>query len=192
MRILPRLTVSRLHPICLAALLCLTPLARAQAAETITATANVKSSGGVAATAPVSVMVDRFSTDSERDAILAALKTGGTEGVRRLLLTSPPVGTLKVGNESTVIKYIYARTTGAGRLITAVTGSPIAFIGAAVPGAKPRTGFDLGLVILELTTPGPGHGELVPATKVRLNEQGGIVTEDYSGEVVKLSNVVGK
>jgi hypothetical protein len=192
MRIFPRLAIAGTRPICVVALVCLLPLARAYASETITATANVKSSGGVAATAPVSIIVDRFSTDSERDEMLAALKKDGTEGVRRLLLTQPPIGTLKVGNESTAIKYIYARTTGAGRLITAVTGSPIAFIGAGVPGAKPKTGFDLGLVMLEVTASGPGHGELVPATKVRLNDQGAVVTEDYSGDVVQLSNVVAK
>jgi hypothetical protein len=116
----------------------------------------------------------------------------GTEGVKRLLVTRPPIGTVKVGNQQTPIKYIYARTTGGGRLITAVTGSPIAFIGAAAPGAPPRAGFDLGLVILEVMASGPGHGELVPAAKVRLNEQGGIVTDDYSGEVVRLTNVMGK
>src|SRR5206468_10807013 len=127
MRMLPFRPVSRFHRIGAAALLCLVPLARAQASETITATASVKSSGGVAAMAPLSVAVDRFSTDTERDEILAALKKDGTEGVRRLLLTRPPIGTLKIGNQLTVIKYIYSRTVGDGRLITAVTGSPIAF-----------------------------------------------------------------
>ena len=192
MRMLPCRPVSRFHRIGAAALLCLVPLARAQASETITATASVKSSGGVAATAPLSVAVDRFSTDTERDEILAALKKDGTDGVTRLLLSRPPIGTLKIGNQLTAIKYIYAGPIGDGRLITAVTGSPIAFIGAAAPGAKPRAGFDLGLVILEVMTSGPGHGELVPATKLRLNDQAAIVTEDYSAEVVQLSNVVGK
>jgi len=73
-----------------------------------------------------------------------------------------------------------------------VTGSPIAFIGAAAPGAKPRAGFDLGLVILEVMASGPGRGELVPATKVRLDDKGAIVTEGYSDDVVQLSNVMGK
>ena len=77
MRMLPCRPVSRFHRIGAAALLCLVPLARAQASETITATASVKSSGGVAATAPLSVAVDRFSTDTERDEILAALKKDG-------------------------------------------------------------------------------------------------------------------
>jgi hypothetical protein len=140
----------------------------------------------------VSVIIDRFSTDAERDAVMAALKKGGTDAVRSLLLTSSPIGSLKVGSQLTVIKFVYARTTAEGRLITAVTGSPIAFLGAGAPGAKPKDGFYLGLVILQLVTSGGGHGELMPATKVRLNDQGAIVTEDYSGDVVQLSNVVGK
>jgi len=74
MRLPSGLPVFRFHRIAAVALLCLAPLARAQAGETITATANVKSSGGVAATATLSIAVDRFSTDTERDEILAALK----------------------------------------------------------------------------------------------------------------------
>lgn len=38
----------------------------------------------------------------------------------------------------------------------------------------------------------PGHGELVPVAKVRLDEQGAIVIEDYSADLVPLSNLVGK
>jgi len=193
MTIQPRPAVSDIRPIGLLLLFCLVPLARAQAAETITATANVKNSGGVEASAPVSVTLDRFSTDAERDKVLAALKQGGTASVRALLLTASPLGSVRVGTINTVIKFAYSRTTADGRLITVVTGSPIAFVGAGLPGAAPKTGYDLGLVLLNTSTSGPGHGELTPAAKVRLNEQGAIVTEDYGGElVVQLSNVVGK
>jgi hypothetical protein len=61
------------------------------------------------------------------------------------------------------------------------------FLGGGVPDAKPKSGFDLGLVLLDTT--GKGSGELVPATKIRVNADGAIVTEDYSGEVISLSNV---
>src|SRR5258705_937743 len=172
MRMPSGLPVSRRHRIAAVALLCLAPLAQAQASETITATASVKTSGGAVATAPLSVAVDRFSTDTERDELLAALKEDGTDGVSRLLLTRPPIGTLTIGNQFTAIKYIYARTVGDGRLITAVTGSPIAFIGAAAPGAKPRGGVDLGLVFLEGLAGGPRPGWLCPATRQPLNEEG--------------------
>src|SRR5262249_8651158 len=184
--------VTRIGLPVLLCLLFLVPLARAQGGETLTATAQVKSAGGVNASAPVTVVIDRFSTDAERDELMSALKQGGTAGVRKLLGTRKTVGSLRVGNSNTAIKYVYARTTADGRLITAVTDVPIAFVGAGLPGAPPTTGFDLGLVIVEMAKSGPGHGELVPATKVRVNEQGAIVTDDYSGEVIPLSNVARK
>jgi hypothetical protein len=192
MQLRPRFTTARINSICLAAALCLAPLARAQAAETITATATVKTRTGVTSTAPVSLIVDRFSTDRERDEVLAALKKGGTDAVYSLLLVRPSIGTVKVGNTVTAIKHVYERTTPDGRLITAVTGQGIAFVGAGAPGAPPKSGMYLGLVILEVAKAGPGHGELVPATKVRVNEQGAIVTDGYSDEVVQLSNIAGK
>jgi hypothetical protein len=192
MRLPTRLAGSRLHPLYLGALLCFAPLARAQTPGTFTATGTVKTASGVTVTAPVSVIVDRFSTDGDRDEVLAAIAKGGTDAVRSLLLVRPAIGTVKVGDTVTSIKYVYERITPEGRLITAVTGSVIAYIGAGAPGARPKSGFYLGLVMLEVANAGPGKGELLPATKVRVNEQGAIVTDGYSTETVQLSNVAGK
>jgi hypothetical protein len=180
--------ISLMNAIGLAVLVCLAPLARAQAAETITATAKVKTAGGTEATAPVKITIERFSTNAERAAILDALKNKGTEGLRSLLATRTQVGTIQVGGQTTPLKYISTRTTAGGRLITGVSGSPIAFVGAGAPGAKPKAGFDLGLVIVEVAASG-GHGELMPATKVKLDDKGAIVTDDYSDEVVQLTNI---
>jgi hypothetical protein len=177
--------------IAIAAVLSLTLPAGADAAETITATAKLKTAGGLEASAPVSVVVERFSSDAERDELVAALKQGGTRA-RDLLFARNPIGSVVVGKTNTAIKYANVRTTGDGRLITVITATPIAFIGAGLPGAQPKTGFDLGLVMLKVATSGAGHGELVPATKVKFNELGAIVTDDYSEEVVTLSNVIAK
>lgn len=163
-----------------------------QAGETLSADASVKSAGGVKATAPVVVTIKRFSTDGERDALLAAIKQGGTSSARGVLAKRDDVGTVQIGTRQTPIKYAYARSTGAGRLITVVTAEPMLFLGGGVPDAKPKAGFDLGLVLLDTATKGPGRGELVPATKIRLDADGAIVTEDYSGDVIVLSNVTRK
>jgi hypothetical protein len=161
-----------------------------QAAETISADARVKSAGGVTATAPVTVTLKRYSSDADRASLMAALKKGGTADARLWLQKQGDLGSVQVGTRQTPIKYAYARATGGGRLITVVTGEPIVFIGAGVPDAKPKTGYDLGLVMLDTMTTGPGRGELVPATKIRLNADGAIATEDYSSDVVMLTNVV--
>ena len=65
-------------------------------------------------------------------------------------------------------------------------------VGSGLPDAKPTAGFDLGLVLIELPPTGGGKGEMVPAAKVKVDAQGAIVTEDYSGETVHLTEVVKK
>jgi len=174
--------------------LCAIPLVAASAdrVQTFTATATVKTAAGGSATAPLTVVVRQFTTDAERDELMAALKQGGTASARALLAKRSDLGTVQVGGRQTAIKHAYARTTGDGQMVTVVTAEPLVFLGAGIPEAKPTAGYDLGLVMLEVASSGPGRGELVPATKVRMNEQGAIVTDDYSGEVVHLSNVVRK
>jgi hypothetical protein len=159
---------------------------------TFTTQASITSAGGATASTPISVVVERFATDAERDALIAALKHGATAGARELLVMGDTLGTVLVGSRRTAIKYAYARATVDGRLITIVTAEPIVFVGAGIPGAKSTAGYDLGLVILSVAASGPGGGELAPATKLHVNDQGAIVTEDYNGELVELSNVAGQ
>jgi hypothetical protein len=179
------------------ALLCLFPLIVGAAAtsdgpQTITALASVKTAGGTSATAPLTVVVRQFTTDAERDELKAALKKGGTPSARALLEKRGDIGTVQLGGRKAAIKFAYAHTTGEGELITVVTAEPLVFIGAGVPGAKRAEGYDLGLVMLQVAQSGPGSGELVPATKIKIDEQDAIVTDDYSADVVKLSNVMRK
>jgi hypothetical protein len=141
-------------------------------AETITATASVKNASGAATSAPLTVVVDRFATDAARE----------------LLAKQRDAGTLQLGSQRVAVKYAYARNAGSGRLITVITAQPI-----GGPDAKPKPGFDLGLALLELTASGPGHGELSPAAKVRIDGQGAIVTEGATpADTVLLSNVAKK
>src|SRR5262245_28053445 len=166
-------------------------IAEAQA-ESYTAVATAKGAKIGAGMANLTLTVNRFATDAERDALVAAVKQGGTAAARTLLRGKPDVGTLQLGSRPATIKYAYARTTGAGRLLTIVTADPIRLLGAGLPDAKPTAGYDLGLVLLDLSAPGPGKGELVPAAKVKVDAQGAIVTEDYSGETVQLTQVAKK
>ena len=174
--------------VCLLGFIGVLVLAPVEASERFTATAEVKGASGGATTAPLTIVVDKFSTDAERESLLKALKEGGTTG-RDLLARRPAVGSLQIGTRSTPIKYAYAVSTGDRRLITVVTGSPIVFDAArgAAPAARP--GFDLGLVLLDLPSSGAGTGDLVAATKIRVEQDNTIVTEDASPDLVKLSNV---
>ena len=161
----------------------------AQSSETFTADASVARANGTKASAKLTAVVQSFSTDAERDALVAAVGKGGT-AARDLLASRRAVGSIQVGQKQVPVKYAYARPTGSGRLITLVTAEPIHFVGGDLPDAKPKAGYDLGLVLLDVSPAKPGQGEVAPAAKVRVDAQKAIVTDDYGAEVVRLSNVV--
>jgi hypothetical protein len=176
-------TAIRVGLSCVIALACSVSLAEAQA-DTFTATAGA--SGG--ATVPLTVVVQRYTSDGDRKTLVDALKKGGTPAARALLVKGRDLGSVQLGDQRAVIKYVYSRKTLTGRQVTAVTAEPIAVAGAAPPAA----GFSLGLVLLDLDASGSGTGHLVPATKISVVDDGAFETEDYNGVVLNLTNVAAK
>ena len=156
---------------------------------TIVATAHIKSVSGGDESVPVRIAVDHFSTEQDRESLLAALRKGGTTAARDLLAGRDRIGSVHVGSIDTPIKYVSERTTADGLLIIAVTGSPITFLDAHLPGAPSTAGYEVGFALLEVMTNGPGHGELVLAAKLEVDAQGAIVTDEYGPEVVRLVDV---
>jgi hypothetical protein len=177
---------------CLVALVCYAGISSAQG-ETFTGEASLKTAGGVSSTAPVTVVVSRMASDADRDALVAAIKKGGTQAAQAWLAKQPDAGVLQVGARKTPIKYVYRRDTGDGRLLTIATAEPVAFLGGGVPGAKSTTGYLLGVALLTVPSSGAGQGELSPAAKIRVDADGAIVTEDFNPqELVQLTKVTRK
>jgi hypothetical protein len=158
--------------------------ARAQS-ETLTATATVKTGTPSALT----VVVERFATEAERDELLESIERGGTPLARVTLLRRQDAGLLRLGAGQAAIKYAYARHTDRGRLVTIVTTDPIA---RAASGDGRAEAFGVGLVVLKLTADGSGHGELIVAARVRVDDDGAIVTDGGSPHTIQLSNVTRK
>ena len=158
------------------------------AQETFTATASVKSPKA-SASAPVTISVDRFVSDADRDRIMAVIKKNDGAATRAALAALPDIGYIELAQKKTPVKYAYARSTGGGRLITVVTAQPILYLGGAAPDAKPKEGFDLALALLILDGADKGDGELAPAVKVKMNDAGAIVTDEYGSEVVRLTGI---
>src|SRR5262245_25990060 len=177
-------TAIRVGVRCVILLSCGVSLAHAQA-DTFTAATAITTGG---ASAPLTVVVQRYTSDRERKNLVEALKKGGTAAAHALLVKGRDIGSVQIGERQTAIKYVYSRKTLTGRQVTAVTAVPIAVVGAGTPAA----GFDLGLILLDLDASGPGHGDLLPATKIRINEEGAFATADYTGVVLRLANVVAK
>ena len=159
--------------------------------ESFAATASLQTAGGTKVTSPVSISITTYASAGEREALIAALKTGGTAAAREWLAKRPEAGTLQVGSRRAEIKYAYKTPVGSGSLITIGTAEPLYLVGAGMPGAKPATGFDLTLVLVQMPANGAGSGELSPAAKLRVDAQGAIVTEDFNqADMVRLTDVV--
>jgi len=73
-------------------------------------------------------------------------------------------------------------------VLTIVTDQPIVFLGAGVPSAKPKAGYDFAVVDLEVDASGKGTGTFAPAAKITV-KQGAFVVEDYSAELVRLTDI---
>jgi hypothetical protein len=171
-----------------AAALCATAVLAAATPESFTATASVKR-GTVTASAPVTVTVNQYATDAEREAAKKAVRDGGTKGLRTLLAGKPDVGFIQLGDRKTPVKIAIERATSGGRLITAITAEPILYLGSKIDPTKPVEGFDLAIAMFEVQTNGPGVGDLSPAAKIALDDGGAVVVQDYGATVVWLNGI---
>jgi hypothetical protein len=175
----------------LCAAMLMTPAStRGQAAvEVFTATAAMTAAGGGAASAPVTITVNRKMPQSEAESLVAAFKTGGAAALRKSLSGVPPTGTVQIGaGAATPTRITIERTTGSGRLLTIVADQPLMFVGAGMPGAKPKEGYDFAVIDIVLDEKGNGSGTLAPAAKIKLNESA-FVIEDYATEGIRLTAV---
>jgi hypothetical protein len=159
-------------------------------AETYTATGSVKGGGGASASAPMTIVIERRMPPKEVERFTSAFKTGGIAALRKALAGVPPVGSVKIGARAAVpLRLSMERQSDKGRLVTLVSDSPILLLGGGLPDAKPKEGYDLGIVDLEIHDGGTTTGVLTPAAKVTVNPQGVFVVSDYSSELILLSNV---
>ena len=70
--------------------------------------------------------------------------------------------------------------------MTILTDQPLLFLGAGLPGAKAKEGYDFAVIDIEVDAKGNGSGTLAPAAKIKM-KQGAFVVEDYGAEVVQLT-----
>jgi hypothetical protein len=173
-----------------AALLMASAAPRGQtAAEVFTATASVKGAGGGSASAPVTMTIDRKMSQSEAGKLTAAFKAGGEAALRKALVGIAPTGSVKLGaGNPTSTRFTVERPTSNGRLITILTDQPLAFVGAGVPGAKPKEGYNIAVIDIEVDAKGSGTGSLAPAAKIKMNGDA-FVVDDYGTEAVQLTAV---
>jgi hypothetical protein len=158
------------------------------ATERFTANAvNISNVGRTGAT-PLDIVIERWSTDSERDRLMERFKSKGPDALLEALRDLPRVGYLRTP-ESIGYDLHYARQMpgeDGGRRIVLMTDRPISFWEAR---NRPRT-IDYPFTLIEMRMDGDGRGEgkLSIATKITLNGDV-LVLEDYANQPVMLNDI---
>jgi hypothetical protein len=141
------------------------------------------------AAASMRIQIDRYTADGDRKTITEALTHGGYPDFLTALRKAPAVGQVELGTEKFTLRWAREQPSGKGRSITVVTDKPIYFVGGGKVDAKPRAGFELGIVQLSVDELGLGTGTMAAAARIKPDGQGGVVMEDYAEQPIKLTYV---
>jgi hypothetical protein len=173
-----------------AGLLAALPGIEAIAAERFVATAVNIAAPGPAAAGFVDIVVERWSTDAERDRLIQVLAEGGQEKLLSELQSLPRVGYFRTPN-SIAYDLKFARKEKldeGGEQIVIATDRYIGFWEAR---NRPRTiDYPFTLIEIRLGPDGVGEGKMSLATKISYYESTKrIALENYASQPVMLTKV---
>ena len=139
----------------------------------------------------VSIIVERWSTDEERRAMVQAFMEKGQDGLLTQLRKTPRLGTIRTPNTlGWELHYaVQVPTEDGGRRILLGTDREMGYWEAS---NQPRTtDYPFTLVEMRLDKEGKGEGKLSLATQISVSKDGRQVElENYSSEPVRLQKVV--
>ena len=138
----------------------------------------------------VNIIIEQYSTEDDRKALIDAFKRSGQDGLVHVLEDMKPKGRIRfasggVGND---IKYIIELPAekGKGRRLRLVTDRNIAFA-EQYQGTRSEQ-YSVGAIDLELTPDGKGSGTVLPACKLTVNKKKQQVEVETYQNPWKLSN----
>jgi hypothetical protein len=179
---------------CLLAALVLVPgparaqLSSTQAPETFIATAQV-AAVDAGLTATVTIHIEKYSPETDLKAMQEALRTGGYDGFLPVLRKAPEVGYIELNKRRVATRWARQLKTEKGRTISVVADAPLFFLGGGNPDAKPRAGYELTIITLDVDAIGLGSGSMAAAARVRPGGPTGVQVDDYGEKPVPLKTV---
>ena len=166
---------------------------KSNAPETFTANLNVHGATGGAGAATIEIDIRRYTPEADRKAVEDALKTGGYAAFLTALRKAPQVGAVSFADRKWPIRWARERPTGEfTRTIVVVTDQPIFFVGGGRVDAKPREGYEVALIQMDVDNAGLGKGSKAAAARVKPGGETGVQIDDYADKPIKLVTVVRK
>jgi len=138
----------------------------------------------------VDIVIDRWSTDAERQQLISAFVEKGPDALLRALQKTKRVGYIRLPNTLGYDLHFARKHPGkdGGEQIIIMTDRRIGFWEAR---DQPRTiDYPFTLMDIRVNTKGEGEGKLSVATKITYNKETNTVElENYASEPVRLQNV---
>jgi hypothetical protein len=167
------------------------PALAAKPVERLTAFAvDMSNTAGRTRAGSIDIVIDRWSTDQERDQLRSALREGGSDALLRALQKiKDPAGYIRTaGSIGYPLRFARAiPTSDGGRRIIIATDRPVSFLEAS---NQPRTlDYPFMLIDVRLNAKGEGQGKLLPLAKITADEDHVVEIENYASEPVRLTEV---
>jgi hypothetical protein len=165
---------------------------RRQPIERLLATSVNMSTVGRPGADRLEIVIERWSTERQRDELISTLKDKGSDALLKALQKMPRVGYIRRANGATVGWDLHfareRKLEDGGRQIVLATDRPI---GAWEAMNQPRSiDYDFTLAEIRFDGDGKGVGKLAVAAKISTNpETGAIEIEDFGSEPVRLTDV---
>ncbi len=144
----------------------------------------------VSASGPIDIVVDRWSTDAQRDKLMAVVVKDGPEKLLDTLQALPRMGYFRVPGALGWDIHFARKVTlpEGGQRVILVTDRRIGFAEAAT---QPRSiDYPFTVIELRLNRDGEGEGKMSVATKIVAETSHNIITlENYDTQPVMLKNV---
>lgn len=144
----------------------------------------------VGASGTVEIVVDRWSTDADRDKLMKIVMDHGADKLLDALQDMPRAGYFRTPNTIGIDIHFARRLPGedGGERVILVTDRRIGFWEAA---NRPRSiDYPFTFIELRLNRDGEGEGKMSIATKIIADKENNIITlENYETQPVMLNNV---
>ena len=140
----------------------------------------------------VDITINRWSPASERQRLVSALQTKGSDELLKQLQKNKPVGRIRTP-DSLGYDLRYAQQTPlpeGGRMVVIATDRPIGFWEAT---EHPRSyDYPFTVIQMKLDREGNGSGTLSYATRIVAHENNVIELEDFATQPIMLNNIHAK
>jgi hypothetical protein len=142
----------------------------------------------------VEMVVNRWSTDGEKEVLKAVLKAAGSQAMVNEMEKMPQVGYIKVPN-SMGDALLYARSTDmpdGSRQVVLATNRPISVAGSLAPGTEQK--YDLSVIEMRFKKgEKKGEGKMVLAAQASIDPKtGNVQLQNYMGQPPVLRDITSK